>query len=541
MSVAKLRLLFSRHVYAALVDKARDLRCMNDQIFNSIGLDHMKTMIYCVRFSQGPSMSQIDEDGICRLLPNSVKYRATDLIILVLTSNPLDAISGYLRLEKFVYYVDTSQSVGSRWITIQNFKLSPAEENWRKAPAEIFLREPILQHAIPRNLRTYPSSRILPQVKNSQRLTMYSKFTRNRARYWERNTQWYATVTLSAIFAVAYSCNSVVVVASSGPVYRHRKLAVQYDFQSRDERRPPSLLHELVIKARNKSQDVGKCEAVKSRVYILTTTAKTHCHQENKKPVAGMHAGFSQRHFQPTVFGRAPSPETGHRHGWNQEVLATRYDLIESVSLPGIGNLAHRVAKSSIAFFGPALLSLIPPAPSRNDHLSNDASNPPAIPKMKLPDRLPSCPRFQLLCILPVNASQHVCGVGYVDCSPANVVHEPRLAMIPTLELHYTFHRAFINLYHEQKFGATRPKETTMARFFKRVGEDVRLKGKMETVISFFHEPFDLNVFESVCFVVVSLMPPFPYRVRIYYLDACNFDTEVQVRSMTAEQLSKYP
>ncbi len=34
-------------------------------------------------------------------------------------------------------------------------------------------------------------------------------------------------------------------------------------------------------------------------------------------------------------------------------------------------------------------------------------------------------------------------------------------------------------------------------------------------------------------------MPPFPYL--IFYLDACNFDTEVQVRSITAEQLSKYP
>ncbi len=31
-------------------------------------------------------------------------------------------------------------------------------------------------------------------------------------------------------------------------------------------------------------------------------------------------------------------------------------------------------------------------------------------------------------------------------------------------------------------------------------GEDVRVKGKMETIISFFYEPFDLNVFEGVCF-----------------------------------------
>ncbi len=43
--------------------------------------------------------------------------------------------------------------------------------------------------------------------------------------------------------------------------------------------------------------------------------------------------------------------------------------------------------------------------------------------------------------------------------------------MIPTLELHFAFHSAFMNLYHEQKFGATHQKETINARFFKRLGE----------------------------------------------------------------------
>ncbi len=42
--------------------------------------------------------------------------------------------------------------------------------------------------------------------------------------------------------------------------------------------------------------------------------------------------------------------------------------------------------------------------------------------------------------------------------------------MIPTSELHFAFHRAFMNLYHEQKFGATRQKEMTNARFLKRFG-----------------------------------------------------------------------
>ncbi len=51
-------LLFSRPVYAALADKARN-RHINDQIFNSIVLDHMKMMVYCVRFSQRPGTSQI--------------------------------------------------------------------------------------------------------------------------------------------------------------------------------------------------------------------------------------------------------------------------------------------------------------------------------------------------------------------------------------------------------------------------------------------------------------------------------------------------
>ncbi|SJL16438.1 uncharacterized protein ARMOST_19962 [Armillaria ostoyae] len=131
---------------------------------------------------------------------------------------------------------------------------------------------------------------------------------------------------------------------------------------------------------------------------------------------------------------------------------------------------------------------------------------------MKSPGRLPSCPRFSVYelllsslqphwvdCILPVNASQHVCGVNYVDCSPANVFHKPRPAMIPTLELHFAFHRAFMNLYHEQKFGV---KQMTKAQFFNLVrrivgkrkktcdseskGRGLRAKGPKLLVVSFY-------------------------------------------------------
>ncbi|KAK0215231.1 hypothetical protein EDD85DRAFT_871762 [Armillaria nabsnona] len=100
---------------------------------------------------------------------------------------------------------------------------------------------------------------------------------------------------------------------------------------------------------------------------------------------------------------------------------------------------------------------------------------------------------YILVCILSVSASQHVCGVGYANCSPARLFHRPRLAMIPTLELHFAFHRAFMNLYHEQKFGATPQKETTSTRFFERLVRKGKKtsdsKGRWKRSSAFFTSP----------------------------------------------------
>ncbi len=123
---------------------------------------------------------------------------------------------------------------------------------------------------------------------------------------------------------------------------------------------------------------------------------------------------------------------------------------IHSVFLSGLGNLAHRVAKSSISSHA-FPWSCITIAHTASAFLTTSNLGGP------------------VLNILTVNVVQHVCGVDYVDCLPANVFHEPRLAMIPTLELHFAFHRAFMNLYHEQKFDVKRRKETTKARFFNLV------------------------------------------------------------------------
>ncbi|KAK0476369.1 hypothetical protein IW261DRAFT_1595005 [Armillaria novae-zelandiae] len=98
--------------------------------------------------------------------------------------------------------------------------------------------------------------------------------------------------------------------------------------------------------------------------------------------------------------------------------------------------------------------------------------------------------RVEIINILTVNAGQH-----------------PRLAMIPTLELHFAFHRASMNLYHEQKFGVKGRKEATNVRFFNFVRRFVgtgKNTGDSESKgrglrDSFFHAPFDLNDLESFC------------------------------------------
>ncbi|KAK0215226.1 hypothetical protein EDD85DRAFT_871734 [Armillaria nabsnona] len=156
--------------------------------------------------------------------------------------------------------------------------------------------------------------------------------------------------------------------------------------------------------------------------------------------------------------------------------------------LPGLGNLAHRGSKSSISSHA-FIWSRVTIAHTASTFLTTSILGGPVFN------------------ILTVNVGQHVCGVDYVGCLPANVIHEPRLAMIPTLELHFVFHRAFMNLYHEQKFGVRRQKETTKARFFnlvrrlvgkgKKTG-DSESKGRRLRA-SFFHAPFDLNDFENYC------------------------------------------
>ncbi|KAK0215229.1 hypothetical protein EDD85DRAFT_798738 [Armillaria nabsnona] len=338
-----------------------------------------------------------------RVQPNNTGFQIQDR--LWPTPHSLNSTSGYLadtlRLAKFEC---EGQVKGGKWRQMMEVDQTPLQRQRRLfiyLEGAKFLREAIFQHAIPRNLRTYPSSKILPPDKNSQPLTMYSKCTRNRARY---------------------GGEQIIVVASA----------------SRDERRHPWPLHKLVIEARNICQDIAKCEAVKSQVYILTTAAKTHYHQENKEPIA-VHCSIS------TVW--------------------MGYDL------------------------------------SRNNRLSNDyASNSQAVSKLKSPRKVPSCPRFSVY-ELPLSSLQsywvdstlHSLRQRKPHCSPANFFDESRLALIPTLELRFAFHRAFMNLYHEQKFGAERQKETISTRFFKRLvsgkGKMFGLKGGWKRLSAFFTGP----------------------------------------------------
>ncbi|PBK68031.1 hypothetical protein ARMSODRAFT_292388 [Armillaria solidipes] len=94
------------------------------------------------------------------------------------------------------------------------------------------------------------------------------------------------------------------------------------DIRSTDQHCPPSRLQGPVPEARNKSQDIVQrrdgpepslyrdgyvpLPCIQILISSTATATKTRPHQENKESTAG----------------RAPSPETGYRHSWNQEVLA---------------------------------------------------------------------------------------------------------------------------------------------------------------------------------------------------------------------------